>query len=121
MPIGASVTTNVPTVGTTLLTLTKAKDGAFSLLVGDVQTTLNMSSANTEKQRTSASLTLRRNPTLSVAPASNVSGKLSANASLSFTLGTVVTRTAAREFLQEFAGILCQASVIDALVEGSLE
>jgi len=125
MAIGSSVVSSVPTVGTTVDTLSKASAGLFLATqeLGDIDLPLRL------ELRTSDVTSLYRhfgamykfNPSKLDVADTITKGRVSMTLVVDASLGSTITRTELLAKVRQFFGALLQAGLLEALVDGSLE
>jgi len=125
MAIGSSIVYSIPAVGTTVATLTKVKTGLYTLDVetGDVDTPIRLELGASGVGGVSRRFTTswKFNPASTDAPGSQTKGRSTLVLSVDANLGSVVTRTELLNEIRWFMGALLKATVLEALVDGSLE
>lgn len=125
MSIGASVVTSLPTVGTTVHTLAKAKDGKFLVDVTDGTNTAPVTLSIRESPRVSTlrsvSLTYRYNPSINDSPSAIPCGRISVNINVNGQLGSILERADMLNHIRYALSAALQANLLEALVDGSLE
>lgn len=125
MAIGTSIVDSVPAVGTTVHTLDKFQAGIYcaEIETGDVDTLIRL-----ELRPSSIGSTTRKigsswkfNPASTDAPGSQTKGRVTITLNVDAALGTVVTRAALLNHIRWHMGALLKATLLEALVDGSLE
>jgi hypothetical protein len=125
MSIGSSVVDSVPTVGSTVHTLAKLQDGLYAvdLETGDVDTPLRLelrpSGLGGIGRKVVA--TWKFNPAMTDVVGSLTKGRVSCTFSCDASLGSEVTRANLLNHMRWFMGALLKATLLEALVDGSLE
>lgn len=125
MSIGSSIATNLPAVGTTVHTLAKAKDGVYLVDVTDGGNTAPIVMNLRESPRVSTfrqlSATYRYNPGINDIPSDQPCGRVTVSISVNAMLGSVIERADLLNHIRYSLGAICQANLLEALVDGSLE
>ncbi len=125
MSIGSTIAYSVPAVGTTVASLSKAKDGVYSLTVetGDVDVpillTLRPATVTSLNRKLGASWQFRPNVLDTGDALTN--GRVSVSFNVDGMLGSNVTRTALLNHIRWFFGALLQTNLLEALVDGGTE
>ncbi len=130
MAIGTSIATSVPTVGTTIHTVTKVIPGKFSLNLTPVagQPTVPLLIDVFPAQIGAKNRTFRVNMKYDVSAIESAGstslaflGKFSASLTVNFRIGTVVTDALMLQLVQELGSICAQSAVVSALRDGSVD
>ena len=127
MSIGNSLLLSVPVLGTTTKTLTKLTDGYFSVSLTPISGYPSIPfivklrpSAPSAVQK-GLGCTLQYNPSAISDELHPSLGKVGVTINATSTLGIVVTDTVLKSAIKETCSVLCTDSVLDALVQGSME
>ena len=125
MAIGSSVVDSIPTVGSTVHTLDKLQDGlyAVALETGDVDTPLRLElrPAGLGGMNRRVVATWRFNPAMTDAVGALTKGRVTISFVVDATLGSEITRANLLNHMRWFMGALLKATLLEALVDGSLE
>jgi hypothetical protein len=125
MAIGSSVVSSIAVVGSTVDTLEKAKSGLFiaEQELGDVDLplTLNLRCSKTLGLFRRFGGTYKFNPSALDTTDALTLGRFSASFNIDAVLGSTITRTELLAKSREFMGALLKATLLEALVDGSLE
>ncbi len=119
MAIANPILTTAVTTGATISSLSKLRDGMYSVAGAGTLMTLSLKAATIGGKQKQIQLVLKSDKSLADAPSAYTSGKCSGLVSFAFTPGSVMTDTVARNTLKELGSLLCQDSIIDALIAGS--
>lgn len=130
MAIGTNVLLSVPTVGTTLHTVTKVSPGYYSVSLTPVagQPQVPFIVSFSPSQIGAKNRTLRVNLKYDVSsietPGSTslaFLGKFSASLTVNFRIGTVITDALMIQLVQELGSVCSQSAVVQALRDGSVD
>lgn len=123
MAIANPTLTTAVTLGATVTSLAKVKDGSYTYVnpTGQIPTTLTIKPAAIGAKALRVSMTLKRNHGILDAFPDQKAGSISATFQLNGTLGTAVTRDIIQDFAVEFASLVATPALVDALLAGSLE
>lgn len=125
MSIGTSIVDSIPTVGSTVHTYNKVQEGEFTFGSGsspiDVpyRLTLRPSDVGSSQRRLGA--TAKFTPSLNDDPGSLTEGRVTISFNVDATLGATITRTELLNEMRWFMGALLKATLLEALVDGSLQ
>lgn len=123
MAAGASVVYSVPTVGSTVGTLTQIKAGEYTVDVetGDVDTPIRLSLRPAVMGSTTRRLmaSWKFNPSTTDAPGSQTKGRTTISFMVDANLGSVVTRADLLNEMRWFMGALLKSTLLEGLVDGS--
>lgn len=125
MSIGTSIVDSIPTVGTTVHTYNKVQEGIFTYSSGGSPVdypyvlTLRPSDISTQTRRFGA--TARVNPSVNDDPGTVSEGRSTISLNVDATLGATLTRTELLNEIRWFMGALLKATLLEALVDGSLQ
>jgi len=124
MAIGNTVVVSVPTVGATVHTLAKAKDGEYLVDVTDGTNIAPVSLHLRPSKRTSTfrslSAVYRYNPSINDVPASAPCGRISVSINVNGQLGSIIERTDMLNHVKYALSSVLQANLLEALVDGTL-
>jgi len=127
MAIGTTIVDSIAVVGTTVHSLEKAGDGLHQDLTvvnsnGDViPVVLTMRASRIAGSMRSINLVLRHRPAAFDGILGASQGQITCSAQITGTIGENISQTDMRTFTQYLASVLCQSSIIDALLAGSTE
>ena len=127
MSIGSNLVVSAPAVGLTTHTLARINDNTFSVKLTpeagypDVPLVAVVRPSSVSGKQKSLGVTLYYNPSVIEDEVKPSLGKATITINCVSTLGTVITETLCKTLIGEALSILCTASVIDALMDGSSE
>ena len=125
MAIGSSIPVSVPTVGSTVSTLAKARAGVFQIPVEmgdiDVPMTLELRASQTKGLKRSLGCILRFDPSVLDVPTAVTKGRITVSLTVDATLGSEMTETDVLTHVQYLLSAALDSDVIPNLVSGSLE
>lgn len=123
MAIANPILTTAVTLGATVTSLAKVKDGSYAYVnpTGQIPTTLTIKPAAIGAKNLRVSMTLKRNHGILDAFPDQKAGSISATFQLNGALGTAVTRDIVQDFAVEIGSLVATPALIDALLAGSLE
>lgn len=126
MAIGSTITVSVPTVGTTVYSLSKASDGKYQDITsitngnGDViPIVLDLQASNIAGARRAINLVLRHRPAAFDSVLGVSQGQITVSVNVTGTIGDDISATDIRTYVQYIGSVLAQASIVDALLGGS--
>lgn len=119
MAIANPVLTTALTLGATVSSLAKLRDGAYSNGSTTNPITLVIKAASPGARTKRISGTLRRNPGIMESYPTSAAGSISVSFQLSATLGSTITDAVAQAFAAELASLLGTPALITALLQGS--
>lgn len=128
MAIGSSINLSIPTAGTTAKTVTKMSNGEFTVYVTPVAgypavpVSLKLrTNAASARPGVTMSLGLGYKPRSVEDVAHPSLGQLSLSCTVTAKLGTIVTADLLADHIAYLGSVLSNASVIDTMVQGSVE
>lgn len=128
MAIGSTVLMSVPTVGSTVHTVTKVKSGVYVLnltpVAGQPQVPLVVSffPVNVGAKNRTIRVNVKYDVSQIESAGTNAFlGKFSASVTVSFRIGTVITEALALQLVQEVGSICAQSAIVSALKDGSVD
>jgi hypothetical protein len=125
MSIGASINVSLPSVGTTVHTLDKAREAKFqkTLTVSseDAPIVLTLRAATAETRNKALGLTYRYNPQINDSGSDANSGQITCSINVSATVGAVLTRAEILNHIRYALSAALKTDLLEALVDGILE
>lgn len=127
MAIGTSIVDSIAVVGSTVHTLAKSSEGTFQDLTitnsnGDtIPVVLVVRASKIAGAMRSINMVLRHRPAAFDGILGVSQGQLTVSVQLTGTIGENISAADMRTFGQYMASVLCQASILDALLNGSTE
>ena len=125
MSIGSSIVDSIPAVGTTVHTYNKVQEGVFLFQSGsspvDVPYTLTLRPSDVGSSQRRFGATAKYTPNQNDDPGTVTKGRSTISLNVDATLGATLTRTELLNEIRWFMGALLKATLLEALVDGSLQ
>ncbi len=120
MAIANPILTTALTLGATVTSLSKLKDGEYSNASSTNPITLTIKAASSNSKSKRITITFKRNPGVLEAYPTSAAGRISASFQLDATLGATITEAVAVAFIAELGSLLGTSTLTTALMQGSL-
>jgi len=126
MAIGSSINTSIPTIGTTVDTLTKSRQGFYqgktTITSVDFPTALSLRPAGSAMfNRRRFGATYQVKPADTVSPVTSDKGSLTVSVNIDATVGSVITNAELAKQVRYALSALLASTLVEQLSTGSLE